>query len=201
MTQAQLNQAQQILDQTATLLAGVSLGELRQRLSKQEGLTQVAGFWHGPDKNRVLQQISTLKKKLTELEQLVEYRANLQALVDLSAEDSSADLTTELTQTIKLTITQTAQVELTAYLSGKYDSYPAMISIHSGQGGTEAMDWAEMLSRMYLRYFEKHDWKHRLVSESRGEEAGKLWDASVIFASYPHFFELKRTRDEAPEFD
>lgn len=35
----------------------------------------------------------------------------------------------------------------------------------------------------------------------RGEEAGKLWDASVIFASYPHFFELKRSRDESPEFD
>jgi protein-disulfide isomerase-like protein with CxxC motif len=35
----------------------------------------------------------------------------------------------------------------------------------------------------------------------RGEEAGKLWDASVIFASYPHFWELKRTRSEAPEFD
>jgi predicted DsbA family dithiol-disulfide isomerase len=35
----------------------------------------------------------------------------------------------------------------------------------------------------------------------RGEEAGKLWDASVIFAGYPHFFELKRTRHEAPEFD
>ncbi len=35
----------------------------------------------------------------------------------------------------------------------------------------------------------------------RGEEAGKLWDASVILASYPHFFELKRTRHESPEFD
>jgi hypothetical protein len=35
----------------------------------------------------------------------------------------------------------------------------------------------------------------------RGEEAGKLWDASVIFASYPHFWELKRSRSEAPEFD
>lgn len=35
----------------------------------------------------------------------------------------------------------------------------------------------------------------------RGEEAGKLWDASVIFASYPHFFELKRPRHESPEFD
>ena len=35
----------------------------------------------------------------------------------------------------------------------------------------------------------------------RGEEAGKLWDASVIFASYPHFFELKRSRNEDPQFD
>ena len=35
----------------------------------------------------------------------------------------------------------------------------------------------------------------------RGEEAGKLWDASVIFAAYPHFFELKRSRNESPEFD
>jgi 2-hydroxychromene-2-carboxylate isomerase len=35
----------------------------------------------------------------------------------------------------------------------------------------------------------------------RGEEAGKLWDASVIFASYPHFWELKRSRTEAPQFD
>jgi predicted DsbA family dithiol-disulfide isomerase len=35
----------------------------------------------------------------------------------------------------------------------------------------------------------------------RGEEAGKLWDASVTFASYPHFFELKRSRTEGPEFD
>jgi 2-hydroxychromene-2-carboxylate isomerase len=35
----------------------------------------------------------------------------------------------------------------------------------------------------------------------RGEEAGKLWDAAVTFASYPHFFELKRTRHEKPEFD
>ena len=35
----------------------------------------------------------------------------------------------------------------------------------------------------------------------RGEEAGKLWDASVTFASYPHFFELKRSRDEDPQFD
>lgn len=36
---------------------------------------------------------------------------------------------------------------------------------------------------------------------TRGEEAGKLWDASVTFASYPHFFELKRTRTEPPQFD
>ncbi|HEX9817891.1 MAG TPA: PCRF domain-containing protein, partial [Patescibacteria group bacterium] len=54
----------------------------------------------------------------------------------------------------------------------KYDSVSAILSIHPGQGGTEAMDWAEMLSRMYQRYFERTDWKYSLISEVRGESAG-----------------------------
>lgn len=64
------------------------------------------------------------------------------------------------------------QVELQTYLSGPYDDKDALLSIHAGQGGTEAMDWASILMRMYERYFERHDWKYELLDESRGEEAG-----------------------------
>ena len=63
-------------------------------------------------------------------------------------------------------------LEKVLYLSGKYDKNDAYLSIHSGAGGTEAMDWAEMLSRMYTRYFEKKGWVSKEIYRVAGEEAG-----------------------------
>jgi peptide chain release factor 2 len=65
-----------------------------------------------------------------------------------------------------------AQVELKTFLSGKFDELPVIFSIHAGQGGTEAMDWAEMLKRMYLRFFERKGWVFEMVEETAGDEAG-----------------------------
>jgi peptide chain release factor 2 len=64
------------------------------------------------------------------------------------------------------------KVEQKTFLSGKHDRDNAIFSIHAGQGGTEAMDWAEMLLRMYLRYAEKKDWDFAEISKTPGEEAG-----------------------------
>lgn len=65
-----------------------------------------------------------------------------------------------------------AQVELKTYFSGQYDNLPAILSIHAGQGGTEAMDWTQMLLRMYQRYCEKKNWNCEKIDEVMGEEAG-----------------------------
>lgn len=56
--------------------------------------------------------------------------------------------------------------------SGPYDHYDAILSIYAGAGGTDAQDWAAMLLRMYLRWFEKHGYKTMTIEESAGEEAG-----------------------------
>lgn len=64
------------------------------------------------------------------------------------------------------------KLEIYSYLSGRYDESNVFFSIHAGQGGVEAMDWAEMLERMYLRYFEQKNYKLTLISRSPGEEAG-----------------------------
>ena len=64
------------------------------------------------------------------------------------------------------------ELETLLYFSGKYDKNPAIISIHSGQGGVEAMDWAQMLFRMYSRYCEKRGFEVVVVDQTAGEEAG-----------------------------
>src|ERR1035437_8990789 len=62
--------------------------------------------------------------------------------------------------------------EMLLYFSGPYDASPAILALHSGQGGVEAMDWTNMLYRMYYRYFEKKGWSYQTLEETPGEEAG-----------------------------
>lgn len=64
------------------------------------------------------------------------------------------------------------ELEMFLYLSGPYDKNSAIVSIHAGQGGVEAMDWAEMLFRMYTRYCERKGFKSEIIDQTFGEEAG-----------------------------
>lgn len=64
------------------------------------------------------------------------------------------------------------ELESLLYFSGEFDKSSALISIHSGQGGVEAMDWSEMLFRMYSRFIEKKGWGIEVIEETPGEEAG-----------------------------
>lgn len=64
------------------------------------------------------------------------------------------------------------KLEIFLFLSGPHDASSAILAIHSGQGGTEAMDWTEMLFRMYTRYFEKRGWSYEIIDQTPGDEAG-----------------------------
>ena len=75
-------------------------------------------------------------------------------------------------------------LEFTTLLGEEYDDGNAIVAIHAGAGGTEAMDWAEMLKRMYFRYAEVKGWTVKILDESRGDEAGIK---SVTFSVDGHF--------------
>lgn len=64
------------------------------------------------------------------------------------------------------------KLEFNLYFAGAHDQEGAIISIHAGQGGTEAMDWSEMLMRMYIRFIEMKGWGYEIVDTIAGDEAG-----------------------------
>ena len=64
------------------------------------------------------------------------------------------------------------QTEVNCFLSGENDKLDIYLEIHAGAGGTESQDWAEMLRRMYLKWFDKKNFTYEIISEHRGEEAG-----------------------------
>lgn len=80
------------------------------------------------------------------------------------------------------------ELELTLYLSGPYDSGDAIFALHSGQGGTEAMDWTAMLYRMYSRYVERKGWKMEEIDFTPGEEAGIKSVTITVTGSFAYGF-------------
>lgn len=86
-----------------------------------------------------------------------------------------------------------SQVELKTYLSGRYDKGDAIFSIHAGQGGTEAMDWTQMLYRMYARYAERNNWKIEEINRVPGDEAGLKSITFEISGKYAFGFLKKET--------
>ncbi len=99
------------------------------------------------------------------------YRDN-QELLSL-AESENDDASIAETESAIFTLEEDVKkFEIESLLTGEADANNAFIEIHSGAGGTESCDWAEMLMRMYLRWAEKQKYKVELVDELRGEEAG-----------------------------
>jgi peptide chain release factor 2 len=178
MDQALKEQALALLAKSGELIDAQTISQLESQIKEKEAQTYSPDFWQKPESQAVVRSISqlTAQKEMLGLGQ--QLAGDLQAILDLideSGQTESPDLsgvTGELKSLISSLAGQLKTIELNHYLSGKYDSLNAFLLVHSGQGGTEAMDWAEMVQRMYLRYFEKKGWKYRLVYESRGEEAG-----------------------------
>ncbi len=149
---------------------------INKEISKLEKLTFQTNFWQSNQAKKIMKQIALLKTTLTEYEQVKKLSKDFETYTTLILEEQKLTTKKELEQEKKQLEKKLTKLlntlELKQYLNGKYDTFGAVLSIHSGQGGTEAMDWAQMLKRMYSRFFERNNWKATLVAESKGEEAG-----------------------------
>jgi peptide chain release factor 2 len=143
------------------------------RRSELENQMGQQGFWDNQEKAKtIVTELKGLKSLIDPIQAVLHKAEDARVLFDLAKEANDADAFAELDGEIVKVQQALERVELMTLLSGKNDAKDCFFSIQAGAGGTEACDWAEMLFRMYLRYFEHTGYEVEELARTDGEEAG-----------------------------
>ena len=97
---------------------------------------------------------------------------NLKDIYNLAKEESNDEIISDCVSKIEEIKKQIKKTEINCFLSDENDSLDIYLEIHAGAGGTESQDWAEMLRKMYLKWFDKKSFNCEIISEHKGDEAG-----------------------------
>lgn len=107
-------------------------------------------------------------------------------LLEMAEEEGDSDLLTEIEEDLARQMESLEAIEFQRMLSGDHDAGNAIVTVHSGAGGTESQDWAEMLLRMYLRWCEKKGYKTEILDYQDGDEAGIKSVTFTATGEYPY---------------
>jgi len=174
--QALLGQIKSAMDRLDIKGAKIRLANLQVEMASPN-------FWDDSEKAQQLsQEHSALEKRVNEWEGLKTAVAETLELAKLS----DPKLETEIKSQLQELNQRYAQKEFELTLSGEYDRNNAILHIHAGTGGTDAMDWAQMLERMYLRWAEQNAYTSKLIERSTGEEAGVKSSLIEISGEYAY---------------
>lgn len=154
--------------------------KLKNDLEEIDKVISVPGFWDDQEKaQKVMKDKKSLEDTLEEYSGLVSSMDDLEVMLEMANEaENSGDseeaemMASEALEAKEALAGNIERLMLRTLLDGKYDKNNAIISVHAGSGGTEAMDWAEMLLRMYTRWCEKRGYKYKIMEMNDDTEAG-----------------------------
>lgn len=151
---------------------------LEKKASELEAKQNVDGFWDDQKSAvKVIDEYNDVKYELDTYLKIEKTHKDLQDLF-LATTDSDEDMKNLIDEMLQDLIKETKEFRQKLLFKGEFDKLDVTLEVHSGAGGTEAQDWADMLSRMYVRWCEKHHMKFQVVDQQPGEEAGIK---SIIF--------------------
>lgn len=131
-------------------------------------------FWSDQNKAKLVsQKYQGLKAEIEAWKKIKNDAADLLELADIFVKSKElAEHEAELKDKLTELENKYSEMELQVLFSGSHDRSNAILSIHAGTGGVDAMDWAQMLLRLYLRFCERHGFTAKIVDETAGGEAG-----------------------------
>ncbi len=145
----------------------------RGRLENLNKLMTAPGFWDDPRKaGKLAAEATRLSQELEKADRFKDELADLEELGELAQSEGDQDELTLIAAELEKLADHALALTSEALLSEPYDDEDAIVELHPGAGGTESADWAEMLLRMYTRYFQRSGWKVELLEITAGDEAG-----------------------------
>ncbi len=175
-----LNEYKEVLNGIENKL---DISSKKERLNELESIINSPNFWDNVNNTKdILNESKTLKKVVDEYTTINDSVDTLIEMVSIDTKYVESELI-KLEQDIE-------SLKISALLNGEFDSSACYIEIHSGAGGTESNDWANMLYRMYTRYFEKNNYSYEEISKQDGEEVG-IKGVTILVKGYYPFGYLK----------
>lgn len=130
-------------------------------------------FWDDIEHSQeVMKNVKNLKSSLESYEKLKSLYEDIETMLEMGYEENDETLIVEIEELLTEFKTEFEDLRLSTLLSGEYDKDNAILTLHSGAGGTESCDWAEMLFRMYTRWAERRGYSTEIVDYLEGETAG-----------------------------
>ncbi len=140
--------------------------ELEKKILKE-------GFWKDKaSATKTIKLKKNLEKILNSYLSTIKEINNLKDLFKLAVQEKDDEIIKDCNIKIDQFYSSLKQSEINCFLSEENDDLNIYLEIHAGAGGTESQDWAEMLRRMYMKWFDKKKFKYQIISEHKGEEAG-----------------------------
>ncbi len=134
---------------------------------------EAPGFWDDPDSSQeAMKELKSLKDDVETYEKLQNTYEEIEILLEMGYEENDASVLPEIENALEELASEYDAIKIKTLLSGEYDKDNAILTLHSGAGGTEACDWVSMLYRMYLRWADSKGYSVEELDYLEGEEAG-----------------------------
>jgi peptide chain release factor 2 len=167
LSKKDIQDIQKDIEQT---IKSLNLDDKKSRLIILENDSLQKDFWNdNKTAQSTMREIEHIRKEINTAQKLREDINSLAELFNMVEKETDQNQLIEEYQKLRERLNK---FSIRKFLSGKYDNCDAIFSLHSGQGGTEANDWTEMLLRMYEMYFDKQGWKHKITHIVKGTETG-----------------------------
>lgn len=162
------------------LKEALAIDLITEEIAELETKAAAPDFWDNMEESqKVLKKTGSLKSKVESYESLKSDYEDALVMIELADEENDLSLLDDCTASVDDIEKRIESLTLSTLLSGEFDNKNALLTFHAGAGGTEAMDWAEMLFRMYNRWGERHGYKVSTLDYLDGDVAG-LKSATIL---------------------